>query len=159
MDARGWSEILFTIAVTVVLAFPLGIYMARVWQGQGTWLDPVLRPVEKGLYAVFGVNSGKSQNWLAYAVSMLVFSAASFVVLYLILRFQNLLPFNPQHFAGTSPDLAFNTSISFITNTNWQSYVPEASLSAFSQMAAADRKLCEVSPAIWEKAESEASGT
>jgi potassium-transporting ATPase potassium-binding subunit len=135
MDARGWSEILFTIAVTVALAFPLGLYLARVWQGQSTWLDPVLRPMEAVLYKTFGVKADKSQNWMTYTLAMLAFSIASFLVLYLTLRFQNLLPFNPQGFAGVSPDLAFNTSISFVTNTNWQSYVPETSLSAFSQMA------------------------
>ncbi|MDB5447741.1 MAG: potassium-transporting ATPase, subunit [Phenylobacterium sp.] len=135
MDARGWSEILFTIAITVALAWPLGMYLARVWKGERTWLDPVLRPVEGVLYKSFGVDPKKDQNWLAYAFSMLVFTAASFVVLYLILRFQNLLPFNPQGFKGTSPDLAFNTAISFVTNTNWQSYVPETTLSTFSQMA------------------------
>ncbi len=135
MNASGWGEILFTIAVTVALAIPLGAYMARVWQGQSTWLDPVLKPVEAGLYWTFGVDPKKSQNWFAYAMSVLAFSVASFVVLYLILRFQDLLPFNPQGFKGTTPDLAFNTSVSFITNTNWQSYTPEATLSAFSQMA------------------------
>src|SRR6204780_474366 len=135
MDPQGWGEIVFTIAITVALAVPLGAYLARVWQGQSTWLDPVLRPVEGALYWSFGVDPKKSQNWFAYAMSMLAFSIASFVVLYLILRFQDLLPFNPQGFKGASPDLAFNTSISFITNTNWQSYTPEATLSAFSQMA------------------------
>jgi potassium-transporting ATPase potassium-binding subunit len=135
MDARGWSEILFTIALTVALAWPLGLYMARVWKGERTWLDPVLRPVEGLLYKSFGVDRDKSQNWLAYTVSMLAFSIASFVVLYLILRFQDLLPLNPQGFKGTSPDLAFNTAISFITNTNWQSYTPEQTVSTFSQMA------------------------
>jgi K+-transporting ATPase ATPase A chain len=135
MDARGWLEILFTIGVSVALAWPLGIYMARVWKGEGVWLSPVLRPVEGVLYKGFGVDPKKDQSWLAYAMSMLAFSIASFVVLYLILRFQDLLPFNPQGFKGTSPDLAFNTAISFVTNTNWQSYVPEATLSTFSQMA------------------------
>src|SRR5579872_6226851 len=135
MDPRGWGEILFTLAVTVALAVPLGAYMARVWQGESTWLDPVLKPVEGALYWSFGVDPTKSQNWFGYTISMLVFSAASFLVLYLILRFQDLLPFNPQGFKGTSPDLAFNTSISFITNTNWQSYVPEQVMSTFSQMA------------------------
>ncbi len=134
MDARGWSEIIFTVALSVVLAFPLGIYMARVWQGQSTWLDPVLRPIEGLLYKSFGVRPDKSQNWVQYTMAMLAFSIASFLVLYLILRFQNLLPLNPQGFAGMSPDLAFNTSISFVTNTNWQSYVPEAAISSFSQM-------------------------
>ena len=135
MTFSGWGEILFTIGVTVALAFPLGAYLARVWQGQRTWLDPVLAPVERGLYWTFGIDPKKSQNWLAYTISMLAFSAASFLVLYLILRFQDVLPFNPQKFPGTSPDLAFNTAVSFVTNTNWQSYVPEATLSAFSQMA------------------------
>jgi len=135
MDARGWAEIIFTIAVTVALAWPLGIYMARVWKGERTWLDPVLRPVEGVLYKTFGVDPKKDQNWVAYTFSMLAFSIASFVVLYLILRFQDLLPLNPQGFKGASPDLAFNTAISFVTNTNWQSYVPESTLSTFSQMA------------------------
>jgi K+-transporting ATPase ATPase A chain len=135
MDARGWLEILFTIGLSVALAWPLGLYMARVWKGEATWLSPVLRPVEGVLYKTFGVEPQKDQNWLAYTISMLAFSIASFVVLYLILRLQNLLPFNPQGFAGMSPHLAFNTAISFVTNTNWQSYVPEQVASTFSQMA------------------------
>src|SRR5262249_47846711 len=135
MDARGWAEILFTIGVSVALAVPLGLYMARIWRGERTWLDPVLRPVESVLYQAFGGGPEKEQNWFAYRNSMEAFSAASFVVLYLILRFQNLLPLNPQGFKGTSPDLAFNTAVSFVTNTNWQSYVPETTLSTFSQMA------------------------
>ena len=135
MNASGWGEILFTIAVTVALALPLGFYLARVWTGGRTWLDPVLRPVEGALYWSFGVDPKRSQTWIGYTLSMLAFSTASFLVLYLILRFQDMLPFNPQGFKGTTPDLAFNTAISFVTNTNWQSYVPEQSLSAFSQMA------------------------
>jgi len=131
MDVRGWGEIVFTVGVTVILAFPLGLYMARVWQGEIKWLQPV----ENVLYRGFGVHPDKQQNWIGYTMAMLAFSIASFVVLYLILRFQNLLPMNPQHFAGTTPDLAFNTAVSFVTNTNWQSYVPETTLSAFSQMA------------------------
>ncbi len=135
MNASGWGEILVTLGVTVALAIPLGAFLARVWQGESTWLDPVLKPVERSLYWTFGIDQNRSQTWFGYTLSMLAFSAASFLVLYLILRFQNLLPFNPQGFPGTSPDLAFNTSVSFITNTNWQSYVPEQTLSAFSQMA------------------------
>ena len=131
MDVRGWGEIVFTVGVTVILAFPLGLYMARVWQGEIKWLQPV----ENVLYRGFGVHPDKQQNWIGYTMAMLAFSITSFVVLYLILRFQNLLPMNPQHFAGTTPDLAFNTAVSFVTNTNWQSYVPETTLSAFSQMA------------------------
>jgi len=135
MNGQGWAEIALTLAVTVALAWPLGIYMARIWQGETTWLDPVLKPVERMVYAASGVKPDKGQNWIAYAMSFLAFSVASFVVLYLILRFQNFLPLNPQGFAGCSPDLAFNTAISFVTNTNWQSYVPETTLSTFSQMA------------------------
>ncbi len=135
MDLRGWAEIVVTIGLSVALAFPLGLYLARVWQGERTWLDPVLKPVERVSYRLFGVDPDNSQTWVAYAMGVLAFSIAGFVVLYLILRFQDLLPFNPQHFAGTSPDLAFNTAISFVTNTNWQSYVPETTLSSFSQMA------------------------
>ena len=135
MDWRGWAEIVFTIGVTVALAFPLGIYLARVWQGESTWLDPVLRPVESVAYKAFGVDPKQSQGWLSYTMGVLVFSIASFVVLYLILRFQDLLPLNPPKFAGASPDLAFNTAVSFVTNTNWQSYVPETTLSTFAQMA------------------------
>jgi K+-transporting ATPase ATPase A chain len=135
MNPAGWAEIALTIAITVSVAWPLGLYLGRVWDGKSTWLDPVLRPVEKLVYALCGVKPDRGQTWLAYALSMLAFSAASFLVLYLILRFQNLLPLNPQGFAGLSPHLSFNTAVSFVTNTNWQSYVPEATVSTFSQMA------------------------
>ncbi len=134
MDWRGWAEIVFTIGVTVALAFPLGIYLARVWQGESTWLDPVLRPVESVAYKAFGVDPKQSQGWLSYTMGVLVFSIASFVVLYLILRFQDLLPLNPQKFAGASPDLAFNTAVSFVTNTNWQGYSGETTMGYLTQM-------------------------
>jgi K+-transporting ATPase ATPase A chain len=135
MNLAGWAEIALTIAITVALAWPLGAFLARVWQGEKTWLDPVLKPVERGLYAACGIKADSQQSWLGYAASFLAFSAASFLILYLTLRFQNLLPLNPQGFSGMSPDLAFNTAISFISNTNWQSYVPEQAASTFSQMA------------------------
>jgi K+-transporting ATPase ATPase A chain len=135
MDWRGWAEIVFTIGLTVGLAWPIGIYLARIWRGQPTWLDPVLRPVERLVYAACGVKPDKGQGWLAYAGAFLAFSAAGFTALYLILRFQGLLPLNPQGFPGFPPDLAFNTAVSFVTNTNWQSYVPEATISTLSQMA------------------------
>jgi K+-transporting ATPase ATPase A chain len=135
MNIAGWAEIALTIAITVALAWPLGAFLARVWQGERTWLDPVLKPVERGLYAACGIKPDSQQTWLGYAASFLAFSAASFLILFLTLRFQNLLPLNPQGFAGMSPDLAFNTAISFISNTNWQSYVPEQAASTFSQMA------------------------
>ncbi len=135
MNWQGWAEIAFTLIVTVALAWPLGLYLERVWQGGKTWLDPVLRPVEGTLYWSFGVKRDQQQSWLQYAFAFLAFSAASFVALYAILRLQGGLPFNPQGFPGLSSDLAFNTAVSFVTNTNWQSYVPETTLSSFSQMA------------------------
>jgi K+-transporting ATPase ATPase A chain len=135
MNLAGWSEIIVTLGLILGFGWPLGLYLARVWQGERTWLDPVLKPVERVIYAACGVKRDGSQNWLGYAASFLAFSAASFVVLYLTLRFQNLLPLNPQGFAGMSPDLAFNTAVSFVSNTNWQSYVPEQTISTFSQMA------------------------
>ena len=135
MNGAGWAEIVLTLAITVALAWPLGVYMARVWQGERTWLDPVLKPVERLVYGASGIKPDKGQTWFGYAMSFLAFSIASFVVLYLILRFQDHLPLNPQGFPGLSPDLSFNTAISFVTNTNWQSYVPEQVVSTFSQMA------------------------
>lgn len=135
MNGPGWAEILITIGVSVALAWPLGVYLARIWQGERTWLDPILKPVERLVYAGCGVRPDRSQGWLSYTASLLAFSIASFVVLYLILRLQNLLPLNPQGFDGMSAHLAFNTAVSFVTNTNWQSYVPETTISTFSQMA------------------------
>jgi K+-transporting ATPase ATPase A chain len=135
MNLHGWAEIAFTIALTVALGWPIGVYMARVWQGQRTWLDPVLAPVERVLYAAAGVDPAKGQGWIAYAGAFLAFNAAGFFALYAILRLQGALPLNPVHFAGMSPHLAFNTAISFVTNTNWQSYAGEATLSNLSQMA------------------------
>ena len=135
MNFQGWAEIVVTIGLAVGLGWPFGIYMARVWQDQPTWLSPVLKPVEAVFYGMSGVDPKKGQGWLAYAFSFLAFSAAAFFFLYAILRLQNLLPLNPQGFAGMSPDLAFNTAISFVTNTNWQSYSGESAASHFSQMA------------------------
>jgi K+-transporting ATPase ATPase A chain len=135
MNIQGWAEIVLTIGLAVGLGWPLGIYMARVWQGESTWLDPVLRPFEAFFYEAAGVKRDKGQGWLTYAMSLLAFSAAAFFFLYAILRLQDHLPLNPQGFPGMSPDLAFNTAISFVTNTNWQSYSGESAASHFSQMA------------------------
>ncbi|KFC61569.1 Potassium-transporting ATPase A chain [Bosea sp. LC85] len=135
MDWRGWAEIVFTIALTVAVGWPLGIFMARVWAGGRTWLDPVLKPVEAVAYAAFGVDRDKQQGWFAYTGAVLAFSAAGFALLYGLLRLQGVLPFNPQGFDGLSPHLAFNTAVSFVTNTNWQSYAGEATMSNLSQMA------------------------
>jgi K+-transporting ATPase ATPase A chain len=135
MNIQGWAEIALTIGLAVGLGWPLGIYMARVWRGESTWLDPVLKPIEAVFYGAAGVDKTKGQGWIAYTMSFLAFSAASFFVLYGILRLQNHLPLNPQGFGPMSPDLAFNTAISFVTNTNWQSYSGESAASHFSQMA------------------------
>ena len=135
MNIQGWAEIALTIGLAVGLGWPFGIYMARVWEGQPIWLDPVLRPVEGVFYGLSGVDAKKGQGWLAYTFSFLAFSAAAFFFLYAILRLQNVLPLNPQGFAAMSPDLAFNTAISFVTNTNWQSYSGESAASHLSQMA------------------------
>jgi potassium-transporting ATPase potassium-binding subunit len=135
MNIQGWAEIVVTIGLSIALGWPLGIYMARVWQDQPTWLSPVMRPVETVFYRLSGVDKDKGQTALAYTLSFLAFSAAAFVFLYAILRLQGVLPLNPQHFAGMAPDLSFNTAISFVTNTNWQFYSGESAASNFAQMA------------------------
>jgi K+-transporting ATPase ATPase A chain len=135
MNIQGWLEIVFTIVLAVALAWPLGLYLARVWQEEPTWLDPVIGPVERLIYRLAGIDPAKGQGWVTYAIALLSFSAVGFVVLYAILRLQGQLPFNPQGFAGMSPDLAFNTAISFVSNTNWQAYSGESAASHFSQMA------------------------
>jgi K+-transporting ATPase ATPase A chain len=135
MTANGWFQIgLFLLAIFAV-AKPLGIYMARVFSGEKTFLDAVLRPVERLLYRVTGVDETREMPWKEYAISMLLFSGVSMALLYLIQRMQHRLPWNPQHLAAVAPDLAFNTAASFTTNTNWQAYVPETTMSYFTQMA------------------------
>ena len=109
--------------------------MTRVFAGERTPLSLVLRPLEVGVYKLCGVNEREAQHWLSYAIAMLAFSFAGFVVMYGLQRLQNVLPFNPQDQSAVTPDLAFNTSVSFVTNTNWQSYVPETTMSYFTQMA------------------------
>ena len=129
MTANGWIQIaLFCLAVTVCVK-PLGLYMARVFEGEVTFL----RPVERFLYRLCGVK-GEEQHWTTYTIAMLAFSIAGFVSLYLLQRFQAALPFNPQGMTPVTPDLAFNTSVSFVTNTNWQSYVGETTMSYLVQM-------------------------
>ncbi len=135
MNWQGWAEIVFTIGVSVALSWPLGIYIAKVWGAERNWLSPVLLPVERLFYGVAGVDPQKGQNWLAYTLSMLTFSAAGFLALYAILRLQQVLPLDPQGFAGMNPHLAFNTALSFVTNTNWQFYGGESTLGHLAQMA------------------------
>ncbi len=120
--------------LVLALMRPLGRYIARVLEGQKTFLDPVLKPVERLIYRASGIEPGIEMNWREYTVAMLLFSLVSLLLTYLIERTQHLLPWNPQGFAGVAPDLAWNTAASFTTNTNWQSYVPEAVMSYFTEM-------------------------
>ena len=134
MTLNGWFQIAFMLALVIATARPLGRYTAAVLQGGPTFLDPALRPLEQRLYALAGIDARREQSWLAYTAALLVFSAAGFVLLYAILRLQHLLPLNPQGFGPMSPHLAFNTAASFTSNTNWQSYGGESTLSYLSQM-------------------------
>ena len=134
MSFIGWLQIGLVLVAVLVLVKPLGLYMARVFTGERTFLSPVLAPVERGFYALAGVRADKEQTWLGYAIGVLLFSILGFVLLYTILRLQNVLPLNPQGFPALSPDLAFNTAASFVTNTNWQSYGGETTMSHLSQM-------------------------
>src|SRR5579871_1804543 len=135
MTVNGWLQIALYCAIIIAITAPLGGYMTRVFNGEKTFLSPVLRPAERLLYAISGVNESEDQHWVVYAVAMLAFTMAGFVSLYLIQRLQAMLPFNPQKFPAVGEHLAFNTSVSFITNTNWQSYTPETTMSYLVQMA------------------------
>jgi len=144
MSLNGWLQILFFFAIILVLTKPLGLFMAHVFNREKTFLDPVLRPIERLIYRLTGVNEEREMRWTEYAVTMLLFSAVSMFVLYLIQRLQGYLPFNPQHLPGVDSSSsstgafvgsAFNTAASFTTNTNWQSYVPEVTMSYLTQMA------------------------
>ena len=135
MTWQGWAEIALTIALSAGLAWPLGMYLARVFEGGRTWLDPVLRPVEAVFYRASGIDANKGQSWVGYTGALIAFNAAGFFLLYAMLRLQGVLPMNPLKLAGMSPHLAFNTAISFVTNTNWQSYSGESTLSNLSQMS------------------------
>jgi K+-transporting ATPase ATPase A chain len=135
MTLEGWIQIALFGAIIIALARPLGGYMTRVFEGERTPLSPLLRPIERGFYRLAGVDESVEQHWLVYAVSVLVFSVAGFVTLYGLMRLQSVLPFNPQHLGPVEQSLAFNTAVSFVTNTNWQSYVPEATMSYLVQMS------------------------
>jgi potassium-transporting ATPase potassium-binding subunit len=135
MTTNGWLQIALFCVIIVALTRPFGGYMTRVFAGEKTWLSPVLRPVEWAIYRLCGVDEKVEQHWLVYAVSMLLFSVAGFVTLYALQRLQGYLPFNPQGQTGVEESSAFNTSVSFVTNTNWQSYVPETTMSYLVQMA------------------------
>src|SRR5271167_2550256 len=134
MTLVGWSQIVLALALVVACAVPLSAFVARVFAGERTFLSPVLGPVERGFYRLAGVDPAREQDWYGYAVAMVVFSIAGFLSLYALQRLQNVLPLNPRGFDAVAPDLAFNTSISFITNTNWQNYSGETTMSHLTQM-------------------------
>src|ERR1700744_6105332 len=134
MTANGWFQIFFFFALVLLCAKPLGVYMARVFEREHTWADRIFRPVERLIYRLTGIDETHEMVWTEYAVVMLLFSLVTMVATYAIERLQHMLPLNPQHLAAVAPDLAFNTAASFTTNTNWQSYVPEATMSYLTQM-------------------------
>lgn len=134
MTFIGWIQILLFCAIVVALVKPLGWYMTRVFNGERTFLSPVLRPLEAGVYWMGGVDEKREQHWLTYTVAMLFFHVGGFLILYAVMRLQSVLPFNPAGQSGVAEDLSFNTAISFITNTNWQNYGGESTLSYLTQM-------------------------
>jgi potassium-transporting ATPase potassium-binding subunit len=135
MSANGFIQVAFYCVVVTLLVKPFGYYMTRVFNGERTFLSLPLRPLEWAIYALSGVKEDEEQDWKSYGLAMLTFSLAGFLALYALQRLQALLPFNPQHLDAISPDLAFNTWMSFVTNANWQSYVPETTMSYLTQMA------------------------
>ena len=135
MTGNGWFQIFLFFCLVIALTKPLGNFLYRVFERKSTFLDPVLRPVERLIYRVCGVDDTKETDWKGYGVSMLLFSGVSLLLLYLIERTQQWLPLNPQKLSNLAPDLAWNTAVSFTTNTNWQAYVPESTMSYFTQMA------------------------
>jgi K+-transporting ATPase ATPase A chain len=134
MTLNGWIQILIYCVLVLALVKPLGWYMTAVFNGERTPLSPVLRPVERGLYWLGGVDETREQHWLTYTVAMLFFHVGGFLILYVLMRVQGLLPFNPAGMTAVAPDLSFNTAVSFITNTNWQNYGGESTLSYLVQM-------------------------
>ncbi|HKD79738.1 MAG TPA: potassium-transporting ATPase subunit KdpA [Candidatus Angelobacter sp.] len=135
MTLNGWFQIFFYFAVVLLLTKPMGIFMTKVFSRERTWLDPVMRPIERLLYKITGVDENREMRWTEYSIAMLLFSVVSMLVLYLLQRTQQWLPLNPQKFAALPQDLAFNTAASFTTNTNWQFYSGEQVMSYLTQMA------------------------
>jgi len=134
MALNGWVQIAIYFVVLTALVVPLGRYMARVFEGERTILTPVLGPVERGLYRISGIEETREQHWITYTVAMILFNAAGFTLLYALLRLQAWLPFNPAGMSAVAPDLSFNTAVSFTSNTNWQNYGGESTLSYLTQM-------------------------
>ena len=134
MSVNGWLQFAIYSIILLAIVRPAGIYMARVIEGERTWLDPVLRPFERLIYKLCGVRADKEMNWREYTFAMLGFAAVTLVFTYAIERLQQFLPWNPQHLAAVGPDLAWNTAASFTTNTNWQFYTPESTMSYLTEM-------------------------
>ncbi len=136
MTINGWLQIFLFFTIVLALTKPIGIYMARVFEREHTFADPVFRPLERLLYKLTGIDEEREMRWTEYAAAMLLFSGVSMLVTYAIERLQQWLPWNPEHLANVAPDLALNTAASFTTNTNWQAYTPEVTMSYLTQMAA-----------------------
>src|SRR3954471_18291113 len=134
MTAVGWIQIILYCAIVVALVKPLGAYMTRVFNGERTFLSPILQPVEAGVYWIGGVDAKRERHWLTYTLAMFLFHVGGFLIIYGLMRLQALLPLNPADQSAVAPDLSFNTAISFITNTNWQNYGGESTLSYLAQM-------------------------
>ena len=135
MTINGWIQILVFCGIIILLIKPLGGYITRVFNGDRTFLSPVFVPVERGLYRLAGTGEREEQHWTSYTAAMLLFNLAGFLLLYAMQRFQGALPFNPMGMSNVPADLAFNTATSFVTNTNWQNYGGESTMSYLTQMA------------------------
>jgi K+-transporting ATPase ATPase A chain len=136
MTVPSLFQLFLYVAVLILLAKPLGTYMARVYQGERTFLDPILRPIERLVYRASGVQMDQEMGWKTYAVAMLLFSVLGVLVVYALQRLQGVVPLNPQGLGGVTPDSSWNTAVSFATNTNWQGYGGEVTMSYLTQMLA-----------------------
>jgi K+-transporting ATPase ATPase A chain len=135
MTLNGWIQILIFCGIVILLVKPLGAYMTRVFNGERTLLSPLFAPVERGLYRLSGTSEKEEQHWTSYVFAMLLFNLAGFAILYALQRFQGFLPFNPAGMTAVGPELSFNTATSFVSNTNWQNYGGESTMSYLVQMA------------------------
>ena len=134
MNIYSWIQLIFYMVVLLALAKPLGTFMAKVYQGEHTFLDPVFGPVERFIYRLAGVHADEEMNWKVYAIALMVFNVLGLFVVYALQRLQGYLPLNPQGFGAVTPDSSWNTAVSFITNTNWQGYGGETTMSYLTQM-------------------------
>ena len=134
MSLYSWSQLIFYAVVLLFLAKPLGTFMSKVYQGEHTFLDRVLGPIERFIYRLAGVNPDEDMNWKTYAIAVLLFNVMGLLAVYILQRFQAVLPLNPQGLGAITPDSSWNTATSFATNTNWQGYGGEVTLSYLTQM-------------------------